>query len=204
MIGTAGGGFDPPMVDNAPHKVGFEYEEDDDFVMDSVTEISWMPYYQWGEWTTFNDGKRRITMSLLLLSGVSHEKGRVAVTVEDDGLSLVIKCKVPDMMDQDGLGLLHSDEPSSVRDHDFHQRVRKLSECVKSQKERIGSKLITTVARIPLQFVCDEDFVMKNKADSHGARILYITLKELEVKQECNPEDDWPVLKEFPDVPKAD
>ncbi len=43
---------------------------------------------------------------------------------------------------------------------------------------------------------CDISFAMVNKADGHGARILYVTLSELETFQESNPSTDWPVLQE--------
>ncbi len=159
-------------------------------------DVMWMPYYIKGNWTTFEGEKRRITVCLLLLSGTSHSADRVTVCVEDDGMALVVRCKVPDVFNQTGLATLHSDEPLTARSrNDYHARVRALAACTKLQKQLCGGN-ITAVARIMLDHPCDISFAMVNKADGHGARILYVTLSELETFQESNPSTDWPVLQE--------
>jgi hypothetical protein len=161
-----------------------------------TNEIPWMPYYQEGPWSTFADNKRRLTFIILLLSGTSYSKERVAVTVEQEGMCLVIRCRLPDILNENGLATIHSDEPESLRDNDYHTRVRAMSDCQKAQKARVGSNELYAVARINLKFACDhQNFTIRNKADNNGARVLYITVNELEKRKEQNPENEWPELK---------
>ena len=175
------------------------YDNDDDTIVDTAREIPWLPYYQMGEWATLEDNKRHITVHMLLLAGTTYKaKEHISVAVEDEGMTLVVKCRVPDFMNETDLETFYSDEPESERSNDFHHQLRTMADCLKEQKERIGLKDVIVVTRIELKFACDTSFKIRNKADDNGARALYIKLDELETSAENNPEEDWPVLKRLP------
>ena len=175
------------------------YDDDDDDAAGDVTankEIEINTYYQMGEWTTIDGNKRHITINVTLIAGTTYKaKERISVKVEDEGTTLVIRCRMPDILNEPGLDTWFSDVPDSERDNDFHHEVCVMSDVLKHQKESTGTKDVTGVMRIALKFACDTKFKLRNKADDHGARALYILLTEVEtiVMTENNPDEDWPV-----------
>lgn len=172
-------GFDP-MMETSPRR-------------NIPPDMVWLPVYFCGSWVSFHTGKKMVTIQFQLLSGTTGA-GKVTASVTDDGMQLVLKSQVPNMMLD--LTLLHSDESSADKiDTDFHRRLGALTEYVDSVKKvwwPSGADCFA-IARIPLAFPCENDFQMFNKGDKNGARIVYLTLKE-KGSDEKKPDSDWPIL----------
>ena len=146
----------------------------------SSKEISWVPVFFMAEWRTFFSNSRMLTVVILLMSGVAYESAaRIHVAIEDGGMTLVLQCRIPDIMCEEGLLRLHSDEPKLSRDSNYHLRVKALCDTMMEQKEAMGMGYIVAMARIGLKFACKVSFKMTNKSDRTEAKIMYIQLEEL-------------------------
>ena len=154
----------------------------------------WRPGFFMNTWTSLLTKRNMVTIMVHLMSGTT-DPGRVKVAVTDDGMQLVIKTRVPEIMMEEHLPTLHLDELLENRDHDFHYRLGALDEAVDAAKKIWGgpAEEYYWIARIPLKFACEKVFEMRNKGDKKGARMLYITLKEKGNEDEITALL-WPIL----------
>ena len=116
--------------------------------------------------------------------------------MEDDGMILAVRLKVPSVFTEKDLVMLHSDVPESKRDSDFF--AKKLALCQKRQQlqDENTSDEFGVIAYIPLEFPVAETFKMSTKGDHEGTIILYIDLEELTAKpREVTASDEWSMLK---------
>lgn len=143
-------------------------------------ETEWQPAYFLGEWKEADTPRKRISIVIQLLCGNTDDEN-LQVSVTDDGMQLVVKSRIPDIMMEKGLHRLHMDEESEMTQTDFHNRKSAMCAAVEAfMRKSVGptSDRFWFLSRIPLKFPCEKTFDVRNKGDSSGVRLLYITLKE--------------------------
>ena len=74
-------------------------------------ETTWVPVFFMAEWQKFYSNSHMLTVVILLMSGVAYDSAsRIHVAVKDGGTTMVVQCRLPDILCEDGLFRLHSDE----------------------------------------------------------------------------------------------
>jgi hypothetical protein len=147
-------------------------------ILQHAATNAWTPGILRRNYLQMSTNRKVTVLTFQLMSGATTEDD-VTFNVAEDGWTLKVESKVPEILFEEKLETLHSDEVTS-RDHDYYFRTGALHTAAQEMKQlwSYHDGAYFWVTNVALDFPCNQEYKLLPKADLCGMVLAYIILWE--------------------------